>query len=114
MAVTRGFLGRKRDRDPRLPPGQYDVGADWPVLTAEPTPRIRPEDWSVTVDGRVETPTTWTGDGAHRPPAGGRPPHRRGALRHGDVEDRLHHESAAGRRHRRQGVAGLGVRRPSA
>ncbi len=68
MVVTRGFLGRKRDRDPRLPPGQYDVGADWPVLTAEPTPRIRPEDWSVTVDGHVETPTTWTWDEAHRLP----------------------------------------------
>ena len=51
---TRGFLGRRRDRDPRLPPGQYDVGSDWPVLTAEPTPRIAPETWSITVDGRVE------------------------------------------------------------
>ena len=43
---TRGFLGRRRERDPRLPPGQYDVGRDWPVLTAEPTPRISPETWS--------------------------------------------------------------------
>ena len=32
---TRGFFGRRQDRDPRLPPGQYDVGSDWPVLTAE-------------------------------------------------------------------------------
>ena len=32
---TRGFLGRSKNRDPRLPPGQYDVGSDWPVLTAE-------------------------------------------------------------------------------
>ena len=32
---TRGFLGRRRTAsDPRLPPGQYDVGGDWPVLTA--------------------------------------------------------------------------------
>jgi hypothetical protein len=43
---TRGFLGRRRERDPRLPPGQYDAGRDWPVLTAEPTPRISPETWS--------------------------------------------------------------------
>src|SRR5215217_273609 len=64
---TRGFLGR-RERDPRLPPGQYDVGRDWPVLTAEPTPRISPETWSITVDGRVEQPTTWTWDEAHRLP----------------------------------------------
>src|SRR4051812_35671466 len=29
---TRGFLGRRRTAsDPRLPPGQYDVGGDWPV-----------------------------------------------------------------------------------
>jgi DMSO/TMAO reductase YedYZ molybdopterin-dependent catalytic subunit len=65
--VTRGFLGR-RARDPRLPPGQYDVGKDWPVLTAEPTPRITPENWSITVDGLVEQPTTWTWDEAHALP----------------------------------------------
>ena len=44
---TRGFLGRRRPaRDPRLPPGQYDAGTDWPVLTAEVTPaaRSRPLD----------------------------------------------------------------------
>src|SRR3712207_412352 len=40
---TRGFLGRRRDRNPRLPPGQYDVGSDWSLLTAEPTPRIAPD-----------------------------------------------------------------------
>src|SRR4051794_41331025 len=66
--ATRGFLGRRRQSDARLPPGQYDVGADWPVLTAEPTPRIAPETWSMTVDGRVESPTTWTWDEAHRLP----------------------------------------------
>jgi DMSO/TMAO reductase YedYZ molybdopterin-dependent catalytic subunit len=65
---TRGFLGRRRERDPRLPPGQYDVGRDWPVLTAEPTPRIAPETWSITVDGRVENPTTWSWDDVHRLP----------------------------------------------
>ena len=28
---TRGFLGRHQaQRDPRLPPGQYDVGNDFP------------------------------------------------------------------------------------
>ena len=64
---TRGFLGR-RQRDPRLPPGQYDVGADWPVLTAEPTPRVTPETWSITVDGLVEQPTTWNWEQAHQLP----------------------------------------------
>jgi len=61
MPVTRGFF-RRRPEGPagRLPPGQYDVGSGWPVLTAEATPRIRPEDWAITVDGLVERPTTWT------------------------------------------------------
>ena len=41
MPVTRGFF-RKRPDGPegRLPPGQYDTGAGWPVLTAEATPRL--------------------------------------------------------------------------
>ena len=65
--ITRGFTGR-RQRDPRLPPGQYDVGADWPVLTAEVTPRIDPERWSIRVDGLVDEPTTWTWDQAHALP----------------------------------------------
>jgi DMSO/TMAO reductase YedYZ molybdopterin-dependent catalytic subunit len=66
---TRGFLGRRRSPDPgRLPPGQYDVGADWPVLTAEPTPRLVPERWTMTVDGLVAQPTTWTWDEMHALP----------------------------------------------
>ena len=60
VATTRGFLGRRKERDPRLPPGQYDVGAGWPVLTAEATPRVDADKWSVTVDGLVDTPKTWT------------------------------------------------------
>ena len=45
--ITRGFFGRRRaERDPRLPPGQYDARDDWPVLHAEATPadRHRPLD----------------------------------------------------------------------
>ncbi|MEJ2869486.1 sulfite oxidase-like oxidoreductase [Actinomycetospora sp. OC33-EN08] len=62
MAITRGFTGRRRqaERDPRLPPGQYDVGSSWPVLTAEPTARIDAERWTLTIDGLVASPTTWT------------------------------------------------------
>jgi DMSO/TMAO reductase YedYZ molybdopterin-dependent catalytic subunit len=60
-ATTRGFFGRSRPaRDPRLPPGQYDAGADWPVLHAEATPRIGTDRWTFTVEGLVEQPTTWT------------------------------------------------------
>ncbi len=65
---TRGFLGRRRETDPRLPPGQYDTGDDWPVLTAEVTPNLRPEAWTMTVDGLVTTPTTWSWDEAHALP----------------------------------------------
>src|SRR4051795_7627862 len=49
MPVTRGFVGRRRDKQNRLPPGQYDVGGSWPVLTAEATPRIDTEKWSLRV-----------------------------------------------------------------
>jgi DMSO/TMAO reductase YedYZ molybdopterin-dependent catalytic subunit len=66
---TRGFLGRgNAQRDPRLPPGQYDTGNSWPVLTAEATPRLSLETWTFTVDGLVEHPTTWTWDEIHALP----------------------------------------------
>jgi DMSO/TMAO reductase YedYZ molybdopterin-dependent catalytic subunit len=68
MATTRGFFGRGRERDPRLPPGQYDTGDDWPVLTAEVTPNLRPEQWSLTVDGLVENVSRWSWDEAHALP----------------------------------------------
>ncbi|WP_188943781.1 sulfite oxidase-like oxidoreductase [Nakamurella endophytica] len=66
---TRGFTGRARRADPRLPPGQYDVGTDFPVLTAEVTPRVRTETWTMTVDGLVERPSTWSWDEIHALPA---------------------------------------------
>ena len=60
---TRGFTGRRRDdHGGRMPPGQYDTGASWPVLSAEITPRLSTDDWTFTVDGLVEQPTTWTWD----------------------------------------------------
>jgi DMSO/TMAO reductase YedYZ molybdopterin-dependent catalytic subunit len=66
---TRGFFGRHhRERDPRLPPGQYDVGSDWPVLTAEVTPRLDPEKWTMTVDGLVTNAHTWSWADMHALP----------------------------------------------
>ncbi|WP_242494694.1 molybdopterin-dependent oxidoreductase [Nocardioides zhouii] len=63
MPVTRGFRRRRPDGpEGRLPPGQYDTGAGWPVLTAEATPRIERESWTIGVDGLVGEPTTWTWD----------------------------------------------------
>ena len=64
--ATRGFQGRRhRERDARLPPGQYDVGSDWPVLTAEATPRLDPDRWTMSVDGLVENAHTWTWEDLH-------------------------------------------------
>lgn len=66
---TRGFKGRKRaEHNERLPPGQYDVGATWPVLTAEVTPNLPTDSWNFTVDGLVERPTTWTWEKIHALP----------------------------------------------
>ncbi len=59
MTFTRGFKGR-RARDPRLPPGQYDAGNDWPVLTAEATPKLSTDKWTFGIDGLVAKPVTWT------------------------------------------------------
>ena len=68
MAFTRAFSGRRRQTREGLPPGQYDVGSGWPVLTAEVTPRIVPEQWTMSVDGLVAHPSTWSWDEMHRLP----------------------------------------------
>jgi DMSO/TMAO reductase YedYZ molybdopterin-dependent catalytic subunit len=62
---TRAFTGRKGPRDVRLPPGQYDTGGSWPVLTAEVTPRLDTAAWSFRVEGLAENPTSWTWDEMH-------------------------------------------------
>ena len=50
--VTPGFRGRARSRDADLPPGQY-LTHDFPVLSAGPTPRVRAEDWELSVTTEV-------------------------------------------------------------
>jgi DMSO/TMAO reductase YedYZ molybdopterin-dependent catalytic subunit len=58
--ITRGFTGRRRGAPSRpLPPGQYDTGRSWPVLTAEPTPKLPTATWSFAVEGLVEQPSKW-------------------------------------------------------
>ena len=71
MKLTRGFRGRgASERDPRLPPGQYDAGPTWPVLTAEATPRLDTASWTFAVEGLVQNPLKWTWDEIHAlPPA---------------------------------------------
>ena len=66
---TRGFTGRSRgERDPRLPPGQYDARDQWPVLNAEVTPSIPTDSWTFTIEGLVEAERTWTWDQIHQLP----------------------------------------------
>ena len=69
MPVTRGFFRKRPEgREGRLPPGQYDVGSGWPVLTAEATPRVDLQSWRLTVDGLVQRRASWTWDEIHALP----------------------------------------------
>ena len=69
MSLSRAFRGRGGPADRRLPPGQYDTGRSWPVLTAEVTPRVDVASWTFTVEGLVGRPTTWTWDEMHDLPS---------------------------------------------
>jgi DMSO/TMAO reductase YedYZ molybdopterin-dependent catalytic subunit len=57
--ISRGFHGRPRAGDHRLPPGQYETH-DFPVLSAGPTPRVDREDWTFTILTEAGTRHTWT------------------------------------------------------
>jgi DMSO/TMAO reductase YedYZ molybdopterin-dependent catalytic subunit len=59
--VSRGFRGRRAAGvDPgRIPPGQY-VTADFPVLSAGPTPHTAPGSWDFSVVGELDEPRRWT------------------------------------------------------
>jgi DMSO/TMAO reductase YedYZ molybdopterin-dependent catalytic subunit len=46
--VSRGFSGRRRPDDVKLPPGQY-LTTDFPVLSAGPTPRVPLDKWEFTI-----------------------------------------------------------------
>ncbi len=61
MFVSRGFRGRRdADADPsRVPPGQY-VTADFPVLSAGPTPRTPLQEWTFSIVGEVDEPRSWS------------------------------------------------------
>src|SRR3954451_5413630 len=62
--VSRGFGGRRRvpeELADRVPPGQY-IEDGFPVLTAGPTPRLEPADWSFRIDGMVGSERRWTWD----------------------------------------------------
>jgi DMSO/TMAO reductase YedYZ molybdopterin-dependent catalytic subunit len=50
--ISRGFQGRDREYDARLPPGQF-LTQDFPVLSYGPTPRVDTDEWKFTI--RTET-----------------------------------------------------------
>lgn len=59
--VSRGFRGRRGEQDRRLPPGQY-MTADFPVLSAGPTPRIDVDEWEfvITTESGQASRWSWT------------------------------------------------------
>jgi DMSO/TMAO reductase YedYZ molybdopterin-dependent catalytic subunit len=72
--VTRGFVGRRGTTGEggdalasRIPPGQY-LTTDFPVLSAGPTPLVRLDTWSFSIDGLVGKPVSWTWDAFHALP----------------------------------------------
>jgi DMSO/TMAO reductase YedYZ molybdopterin-dependent catalytic subunit len=57
--VSRGFQGRRRSSDHRLPPGQYET-RDFPVLSAGPTPRVDRDAWQFSVVTETGQRRSWT------------------------------------------------------
>lgn len=57
--VSRGFRGRPRGDDSRLPPGQY-LTEDFPVLSAGPTPHVPETEWEFTVTTEAGQTHRWT------------------------------------------------------
>src|SRR5262249_43099987 len=56
--VSRGFSGRRRAEDEKLPPGQY-VTTDFPVLSAGPTPHVPLDQWEFTIDDGANKLGRW-------------------------------------------------------
>ncbi|HVW42033.1 MAG TPA: sulfite oxidase-like oxidoreductase [Amycolatopsis sp.] len=66
--VTPGFTGRRRDDGVELPPGQY-LTEDFPVLSAGPTPRVRPDTWEFTITTEAGVVHRWSWADLHSLPA---------------------------------------------
>jgi DMSO/TMAO reductase YedYZ molybdopterin-dependent catalytic subunit len=59
--LSRGFRRRGRGRDDgRLPPGQYDVGDDFPVLSAGATPSTPLDRWDLSVHDETGEQHRWS------------------------------------------------------
>ncbi len=59
--VSRGFRGRPPGGDAdRIRPGQY-LERDFPVLSAEPTPRVDVDRWTFSLTGDLDAPAPGPG-----------------------------------------------------
>jgi DMSO/TMAO reductase YedYZ molybdopterin-dependent catalytic subunit len=69
-SVSRGFRGRRRAQvdSARVPPGQY-VTADFPVLSAGPTPHRSLDLWSFSIVGELDEQRGWTWEEFRRLPS---------------------------------------------
>ena len=56
--ISRAFTGRSHSQDPSLPPGQY-LTADFPVLSAGPTPRISTDEWEFSISTEIGAVHRW-------------------------------------------------------
>lgn len=63
--VNSGFVPR-RERDKRLPPGQYRT-EEFPVLALGPTPQVPKEEWQVRAFGLAQE-RTWNWEGINKMP----------------------------------------------
>ena len=63
--ISRGFVGRRRETAAsavqRIPPGQHEV-KDFPVLSAGPTPKVRLDKWTFSIEGLTRQPARWNWD----------------------------------------------------
>lgn len=57
--ISRGFVGRRRGRDDRTPPGQY-LTEDFPVLAIGPSPVVDPATWTFTVVTESGSTRSWS------------------------------------------------------
>src|SRR5262245_20732012 len=56
--ISRGFSGRRRAANVRLPQGQY-LTTDFPVLSAGPTPHVPLDEWEFTITDGTNVLGRW-------------------------------------------------------
>ncbi len=56
--ISRGFSGRRSAAEVKLPPGQYPT-ADFPVLSAGPTPHVPLDRWEFTIEDGNQVLRRW-------------------------------------------------------